>query len=383
MSLAFALAPASASQIDWLVLGHGPWFESHDSNAFTSLPDPPPRQIPWLRILAEGAVIVVSILLAFGIEAWWDGQQDRDAERRILQTLETEFRENRARLSGVLAFHADVEAAAIAALELAAEPRLEVPTDSVDQLLLDLSWAEPTRWVTGAIEAAISSGELALIEDDALRARLAGWPQALSEVRLMEDVELAFQRQTWLPLLIEHSYLPQISNTIGSRPGSTERFDARVLPVLPSIADHTAILGEREVQNVLVVHQWNQQDLRLAYDEFAARLDDILARHRWRARLNGAEQACVAANYRARVRERLDLSARYRSHRRAGVPEQELWVAAARPKVGTPRGPPVAVPSARMARVRGKVTRSAAARTLRQALQKPVTSDLRTSAACS
>jgi len=30
------------------------------------------RKIPWPRVLVEGAVIVGSILLAFGIEAWWD-----------------------------------------------------------------------------------------------------------------------------------------------------------------------------------------------------------------------------------------------------------------------------------------------------------------------
>ena len=30
------------------------------------------RQIPWRRILIEGAVIVVSILLAFSIDTWWN-----------------------------------------------------------------------------------------------------------------------------------------------------------------------------------------------------------------------------------------------------------------------------------------------------------------------
>ena len=29
-------------------------------------------QIPWLRVFVEGVVIVGSILLAFGIDAWWD-----------------------------------------------------------------------------------------------------------------------------------------------------------------------------------------------------------------------------------------------------------------------------------------------------------------------
>ena len=32
-------------------------------------------QIPWLRVFVEGVVIIGSILLAFGLQAWWDGVQ--------------------------------------------------------------------------------------------------------------------------------------------------------------------------------------------------------------------------------------------------------------------------------------------------------------------
>ncbi len=38
------------------------------------------RQIPWLRVFVEGVVIVGSILLAFGLQAWWDGRQERALE---------------------------------------------------------------------------------------------------------------------------------------------------------------------------------------------------------------------------------------------------------------------------------------------------------------
>ena len=34
------------------------------------------KKIPWLRVWVEGVVIVVSILLAFGIQAWWDERQE-------------------------------------------------------------------------------------------------------------------------------------------------------------------------------------------------------------------------------------------------------------------------------------------------------------------
>ena len=57
-------------------------------------------QIPWLRVFVEGVVIVGSILLAFGIEAWWDDRADRQTELTILGELHTalsadfEFLEN-------------------------------------------------------------------------------------------------------------------------------------------------------------------------------------------------------------------------------------------------------------------------------------------------
>jgi hypothetical protein len=60
------------------------------------------RQFPSLRVLAEGVVIVGSILLAFGIDAWWEGRQERQAERvyvaRIIAARDsgTHHRERRA-----------------------------------------------------------------------------------------------------------------------------------------------------------------------------------------------------------------------------------------------------------------------------------------------
>ncbi len=44
-------------------------------------------QIPWLRVFVEGVVIVGSILLAFGLQAWWEGRQERAEERQALEAL--------------------------------------------------------------------------------------------------------------------------------------------------------------------------------------------------------------------------------------------------------------------------------------------------------
>ena len=50
--------------------------------------------VNWNRLLIEGLVIVVSILLAFAIDAWWDQQREaRDAEDQVARVV-AELRAN-------------------------------------------------------------------------------------------------------------------------------------------------------------------------------------------------------------------------------------------------------------------------------------------------
>ena len=54
------------------------------------------QQIPWARIVAEGSVIVVRILLAMGADAAWEARKELAQERNLLTGLLEEFRETRA-----------------------------------------------------------------------------------------------------------------------------------------------------------------------------------------------------------------------------------------------------------------------------------------------
>ena len=49
------------------------------------------KQVPWVRIVAEGIAIVISILLAFAIQAWWEGQGERDRRDAILLGLASDL----------------------------------------------------------------------------------------------------------------------------------------------------------------------------------------------------------------------------------------------------------------------------------------------------
>ena len=50
------------------------------------------------RFVAEGLVIVISILVAFWIDAWWDGRQEAEEESGVLEALLEEAERNRRQL---------------------------------------------------------------------------------------------------------------------------------------------------------------------------------------------------------------------------------------------------------------------------------------------
>ncbi len=56
------------------------------------------QKIPWPRIFAEGSAIIISILLAFWIQAWWEGRQQRADERIFLQSLLDDLRDKQQQL---------------------------------------------------------------------------------------------------------------------------------------------------------------------------------------------------------------------------------------------------------------------------------------------
>jgi hypothetical protein len=49
------------------------------------------KEIPWGRVLVEGVVIVASILLAFGVDAWWAERAEKRAEREELANVRQEL----------------------------------------------------------------------------------------------------------------------------------------------------------------------------------------------------------------------------------------------------------------------------------------------------
>ena len=157
------------------------------------------RNIEWRRLLLDGAAIVVSILLAFSIDAWWDDHNERVEERRILDALKLEFQSNAEAIPAFILRHQQSASHAQALLEAlkAIKPDgvLQYPAARVGQALGHNS----TDPQSGALDAILQSGELRYISNPAIRERLSAWPQLVVDATENEYM----LRHIWDPKLLE------------------------------------------------------------------------------------------------------------------------------------------------------------------------------------
>ena len=140
------------------------------------------QSIPWPRIVAEGTIIVVSILLAFWIDAWWGERQTRAEEGEAISQLVADFRTNAERLTIIRSVH---EAALDAAYEILARAGMGGQPQS-DATTAELVYVSLRAWtydpVLGGTNSLIQSGRLGILSNSALRVAIAGWPDIVADL---------------------------------------------------------------------------------------------------------------------------------------------------------------------------------------------------------
>ena len=146
------------------------------------------------RWVTEGAVIVASILLAFGIDAAWEDRQEQVAAdelaRGVIQDLEMSLDD----LNNVRAFHALKLDASLTAREVLRSGVPTISMDSLNVLLVRSGATQRLTPVTGAYDQLVSTGLLRLLDTD-VRSAIAAWSQHQEYVRVYFERDLLDFRQ--------------------------------------------------------------------------------------------------------------------------------------------------------------------------------------------
>jgi hypothetical protein len=235
------------------------------------------QNIPWKRLSVEAAAIVVSILFAFSIEAWWQRHSDEEQERELLQALLDDFTSTKEEIIDWSKFHIAVELSTKSLIKLAISDESSLTGDKLRRLISDLIWFDlESHFVTGALNSLVNGGDLSRISNSTLRRQLADWPSRIESAEAMQRQDYEFFSNVLAPFLRENVNLVQLAQ--GSvRPGQSQI-------VFPGIEAHMTgeftlnqLLVSEEFLNILVHKSWIQFDILGSIDETELLLDNTIA----------------------------------------------------------------------------------------------------------
>jgi len=165
------------------------------------------KKVPWLRVFVEGVVIVSSILLAFGIEAWWSGRQDQALEKAHLEALREDLVESLHLLDDSTDRFDPTRSSLIALLgqDLASQP-VDTVASWINVGLFALNGYEPRM---SALADLAASDQLGLLTPP-VRRQVSEVTRALNYLSNSQEELMKFQERMVDPFVVSHLPLASV-----------------------------------------------------------------------------------------------------------------------------------------------------------------------------
>jgi len=235
------------------------------------------ENIPWKRITVEAAAIVSSILLAFAIDAWWQGKVEDRREHEVLIALSDSFSQSRANIQKAKDFHLAVQLSNTKLLKAITSEEVTLTNDEIERLVADLGWWDSrSHFSTGALNSLVFGGELSIIQDDVLRQLLADWPSQIAHVDSVRGQDYDFFLNVLMPFLRKNSYLPRMATLGTPMPGQSEVVSALIDLQIDESRSYAEMIAMEEFHNILVQKWWIQFDMLNAIEETESLIDQTI-----------------------------------------------------------------------------------------------------------
>ena len=218
--------------------------------------------IPWRRFFTEGTVIVLSILLAFWIDAWWQESEERERELVVLQALLGDLQNMRKAFDRQRAYNEAILAATTKLLESGVGGDKVLDRDQVDKLLGDIVWYNASGvWQSATMDLLVSAGDLATLSDINLVRLLVPLHNRLETARARYKLDEAFYREELVPFLVTPGNLPQILASIDHAPGVPAWSYSFPEINIAVTRNHNELLSNTEFQGLLAAKIDLQHDI--------------------------------------------------------------------------------------------------------------------------
>ena len=149
------------------------------------------------RQIVDVIAIVLSILLAFAIDAWWDERKERAEEREVLQSLYVEFKSNRDEAALVVKVHEVAVHSVATLMKMSGDEILALSTDEVEKQLRFFASPRTFDAVRGSVDALTSSGKLGILRSRELREALTTFMNIIEDAAEDRDYMSRTSMTVW------------------------------------------------------------------------------------------------------------------------------------------------------------------------------------------
>jgi hypothetical protein len=147
---------------------------------------------PWRRMMIESVAIILSILLAFAIDAGWDEYKESTREKAFLVSLLSDFKETNSRIDESTAVHLKYINSGRQLLSFYSNDASIIDSEALEKMLCDIFFDFTTLYLpSGTRDALFASGDIQIISNFKLRSMLAAWPTIVADA-LEDDSLIAY-----------------------------------------------------------------------------------------------------------------------------------------------------------------------------------------------
>ena len=224
-------------------------------------------QLDWRSALLDGLAVLLGILLAFSIDAWWDLRGQREEARSYLAAIETELVSNREALVEELEIIRNWVAQSESFLNDVVGPDASPTYDQIREMVWQTGPNRTTPIARAAIDDLVSSGGFQVIEASELRRALANYVRALDkDASELEDVRDFFNLHILPYHIAEGSFTEFDWEETLDLPESPVSFEMNI----------AAFAGNRVYANLLISRILEFGNLMNAHRELINRIDIVL-----------------------------------------------------------------------------------------------------------
>ena len=225
------------------------------ARGFPATPSPMSERPGFLRrLFIEGPIIVISILLAFAIDAWWQDQEEEEDLLLALRAVHAQLLDNREKMLDFAGQHETIADIGAALLQHSGQP--VAPEDRAEVSRMIGQFWNPSGDILdgGAMNAIIYSGLFSRLDHTELGRALADWNQQTRSAEVFQNEINQHSLDTMEPLL--NRYIAKLDvELVGGFAGNSESMEVfrdKVPEKSRFESDLDGLMMDREFENIIV-----------------------------------------------------------------------------------------------------------------------------------